>query len=306
MRACRRLRAPDIVGVSAPDSDVAYFTARGQRPVACSDGTSWIKNERYSFVRSIGALGGPDARERRILFWERWAPLVSFIEPAGAEDGNALFYSCGERAYDVERLPKKSRRDVRRGQRAVDVRRIDFHELARLGYPAWADTRARNRAGVPPPSTFVSDCRLRARFECQAVWGAFAGTTLAAWMTTHRVRDRMDLGGVIIDWQHRHLCASYALVYTVVRAALVEEGVAHVGYGLSSLQAESRAESLHQFKMWLGFDAVPVVRRFELHPLVATLKRPWALDAAGALLARAPQHRMVRKLRGALLLMRTA
>lgn len=287
------------------DSDCDYWEARGQRPVPCTnDGSCWVRNERLSFVRSITALGPPDARERHLLFWRRFTPLVGYVVEASGAEPNGVYYVCRDRDYDVERLPRKSRRDVRRGLRAVEVRRIGFDEVARHGYAAFAETRARNRAGVPDLAAFAADCRLRAAFACQAAWGAFADGALAAWMFTHRVGGHVDLGSVSMDWDKRALCASYALVYTVTRHALVEDGARVVAYGLSSLQGESRIASLHQFKTWLGFEAVPVRRCFELHPLLAPLATPWALGLADQLLAHAPAHRAVRKLRGVMSLMR--
>jgi hypothetical protein len=234
------------------------------------------------------------------------APVIAWVDGNTGDKPNALLYSCSDGAYDLDRLPKKSRRDVRRGLRSVEIRRIDFSELARLGYSCLVDTRTRNRAGVPTPSEFDADCRLRERFACQAAWGAFAGKQLCAWTTTHRVRDRVDLGGVAMLWEMRTLCASYALVYTVTRHALLDCRVPRVGYGLSSVQPERRAESLHQFKTWLGFLASPVRRRFELHPLAAALRAPWALELAQQILAGAPQGRAIRKLRGVLSLLRDA
>jgi hypothetical protein len=104
-------------------------------------------------------------------------------------------------------------------------------------------------------------------------------------------------------WERRSLCASYALVYTVARAALRDEGARHVGYGLSSLQQESRAASLHQFKTWLGFEALPVRRVFELHPLLRPLASRPLLGLARHALVYAPDTRMSRKLRGVVDLM---
>lgn len=291
--------------MAGADSDRDYWEARGQTPVPCThDGSCWVRNERFSFVRSITVLGPPDARERRDLFWRRRTPVIAYaVEPNGDEP-NALYYVCRDRAYDVERLPRKSRRDVRRGLRAVEVRRIGFDEVAKDGYRAFAETRARNHAGAPDAAAFAADCRLRAAFASQAAWGAFADGALVAWTFTHRVGTHVDLGSVSLDWDQRALCATYALVYAVTRHALVEDGAACVAYGLSSLQEESRIESLHQFKLWLGFDAVPVRRCFELHPLLAPLSPSWALRLAEGLLAHAPPHRRVRKLRGVLSLMR--
>ena len=265
-----------------------------------------MRNERFSFVRSITALGPPDAHARRALFWRRFAPVIAYaVEPRGAEP-NALYYVCRDRGYDLERLPRKSRRDVRRGLRAVEVRPVGFDVVARDGYRAFAETRARNQAGAPDAAAFAADCRLRAGFASQAAWGAFADGALVAWTFTHRVGAHVDLGSVALDWDRRALCAPYALVYTVTRHALVEDGATTVAYGLSSLQKESRLESLHQFKLWLGFDAVPVRRLFELHPLLAPLSPPWALGLAENLLAHVPPHRRVRKLRGVLSLLRRA
>jgi hypothetical protein len=291
--------------MTGADSDCDYWKARGQHPVPCTDGGScWVRNERFSFVRSITRLGPPDDRERRLLFWNRLTPLVGYAIEASETELNANYYVCRDREYDVERLPRKSRRDVRRGLRAVEVRRISFDEVARSGYCSFAETRSRNQAGAPDAASFAADCRLRAGFACQAAWGAFADGALVAWMTTHRVGAHVDLGSVSLDWEKRALCASYALVYTVTRHALVEEQADCVAYGLSSLQEESRIASLHQFKLWLGFRAVPVQRCFEPHPLLSPLSSPLALRVASYFLAHAPQHRAIRKLRGVVSLMR--
>jgi len=286
---------------------MAYWTARGQRPVACDTGDGcWVVHEHVSYVRLPTALGAPDPRARHALHWRRFAPLVSYPVPARPDgtDANAAFYACRDRDYDVERLVKKARRDVRHGLRSVTVRTLDFPDLALLGHPALVDTLARNRMAAPSPASFAADCRLRGRFACERAFGAFAGDELVAWMTTHRVGAVVDLGAVSMLWDRRSLCASYALVYTVTRAALRDEGASHVGYGLSSLQQESRAASLHQFKAWLGFEALPVRRVFELHPLLRPLASRPLLDLARHALGYAPDTRVSRKLRGVVDLMR--
>ncbi|MBI5479149.1 MAG: hypothetical protein HY906_09850 [Deltaproteobacteria bacterium] len=286
---------------------MGLWRARGQRPVACRDGSGcWVVHEHLSYVRLPTALGAPDDAASRELHWHRFAPLVSYAEPAAADghDANALFYVCSDAAYDVERLSRKARRDVRHGLRSVTVRRMDFDELARRGHPALADTCGRNRMAASTPVTFAADCRLRGRFATEAAWGAFADDEVCAWVTTHRVGANVDLGAVAMVWERRSLCATYALVYEVVRSALRDTGAAQVGYGLSSLQRESRAASLHQFKTWLGFEAFPVRRIFEPHPLLRPLVLRPLLDLAGRALARVPESRFTNKLRGALDLMR--
>jgi hypothetical protein len=286
---------------------MGLWQERGQRPVACRDGSGcWVVHEHLSYVRLPTALGGPDDEARHELYWHRFAPLVAYAEPAAADgrDANALFYVCGDAAYDVERLGRKARRDVRHGLRSVSVRKVGFDELARHGHPALADTCARNRMAAPTPETFAADCRRRGRFATEEAWGAFAADEVCAWVTTHRVGTNVDLGAVAMVWERRSLCATYALVYEVVRTALRETGAVQVGYGLSSLQRESRAASLHQFKTWLGFEAIPVRRVFAPHPLLRPFVRRPLLDLAGRALARAPESRFTNKLRGALDLMR--
>lgn len=288
------------------DEATGVWQALGRRPVASRDGSrNWVVHEFGAYVCVPPAIGLPDDDARRELFWRRLAPLVSWVASAAPDghDVNAMLYVCADPSYDLARLCRKTRRDVRHGLRAVTVRRVTFDELAQRGYPALQDTALRNRWAHLSLREFEDECRVRSRFSTEEAWAAFAGEELCAWVTTHRVGARVDLGCVSMVWRHRSLCATYALVYEVVRANLREKGATEVLYGLSSLQRESRVASLHRFKTWLGFTAVPVRRAFELHPLLRPLARRPIFEVAARALAVAPASRFTRKLQGVVDLM---
>ena len=71
-------------------------------------------------------------------------------------------------------------------------------------------------------------------------------------------------------------------------------------YGLSSIQADTNAAGLHEFKRKLGFEAKPVHRAFAIHPLLMPLVNRVTQRGVSAMLALRPGSRMLKKCEGLL------
>lgn len=73
-----------------------------------------------------------------------------------------------------------------------------------------------------------------------------------------------------------------------------------VDYGLSSIQADSKAEGLYRFKLKMGFEATPVYRAFVVNPLLRPFANRFAWTVINGLLKLAPRHPLLKKAEGAL------
>jgi hypothetical protein len=113
------------------------------------------------------------------------------------------------------------------------------------------------------------------------------------------VEDWVEIGGFSMDDDSR-LRANNGLVHLVLTHFLVERGFRTVSYGLSSVQDSGDREGLHRFKLKAGFQAVPVARVFEVHPLLRPFANRLSLRVARLMLRAIPGNRRLRKASGVL------
>jgi hypothetical protein len=73
-----------------------------------------------------------------------------------------------------------------------------------------------------------------------------------------------------------------------------------VSYGLSSIQEVNRTATLDYFKKKVGFEARPVHRAFQFHPLIRPLVNPLSYWIVRACSKVCPQNRTFRKAAGML------
>jgi hypothetical protein len=131
------------------------------------------------------------------------------------------------------------------------------------------------------------------------VLGAWRVGTLIAFFTVTAVDDWVEVGG---HSQHEGLQwrPNNGLMHCVLDYYLSCGRVRVVSYGLSSIQEGTNASGLHDFKLRVGFEAVPVHRAFSVHPYLKPLANPLSLKVATGLLTALPDNRWLRKACGAL------
>jgi len=118
------------------------------------------------------------------------------------------------------------------------------------------------------PEAFQRDFARIGRNPCYAIVGAWAGSFLEAFMTAL----------VVDDWVYINTCAASdhlilrpvdGLIHFGLDYYLVQNRFHTVGYGVSSIQEVSKAETLDRFKKKVGFEARPIHRTFVFHPLLS-------------------------------------
>ncbi len=281
---------------------VAHYQRLGSSAELTAGGTqSWVPGVRGEMQRfPLECTSEVDTAVSRTLLKKRGIWLVSYLlEGSGAVTPNCFDYVCTDSEYDIGKLGKNARRDIRRGLRRFLVRLCTTEELIEKGLPAHADTMERH-GYTEPPADFVE--RLGERYRdtpFYEIWGAWQGERLCAWMTIIKIDDWAMIDIVRSCTDVLGDCPNNAVLYTATRRLLVAEKRRYVTYGLSSLQVNVNELSMHKYKIRMGYQAVPMHRKFVLHPfpkmILTTRPASWMVEA---LAGRVPRIAGLRKIAG--------
>ena len=215
--------------------------------------------------------------EVREVLWRHKATLASYVCRPDAEHGhNAWLYLCENQGYRLEDLGPPARRDTRRALRSFRFGFVDPPKFLELGVEAYCDTRRRIGFSDGVPDAFRKKYARFAENPAHRVVGAWAGESLAGYATLVVVDDWVEIYPYAAD-DHLKGCPVNGLVHFVLDYFLVQNMYRLVNYGLSSIQEETKAQSLHAFKKKVGFECHPVHRAFVLHPLLQPLANPMSL-----------------------------
>lgn len=175
----------------------------------------------------------------------------------------------------------------------------------RAGYQCYYDTCTRN--GINPVD--VASYQLK--------WHNPDLTNREIWATMHEDR----IAAIAVLWtcgnfveilstqsanEYLKDYPNHALFYTILSEFLKRPDIESVSYGLSSVQSESKRESLHQFKLSVGFSAIPVIRHIEVNPAYKPFVNKVSLSFVKAVTRLAPGNRHIKAARGALELIMAA
>jgi hypothetical protein len=271
----------------------------GGKVLVGSENTLWVSHERFSMLRQPAfALHLPPKEEIKSVFRQSHAAVLSFVvRPTEAWVANSCNYICTDTEYSLEKLGRGARYDIRRGLSEFEMKFLNQPEILRLGERAYCDTLARTGLSAEHRETFKIAFG-RPRPDRRYV-GAMRGNQLAAFLVVTEVDDWVSIGGYSAN-EFLPLRPNNGVIYYAVHHYLIERRFRVVDYGLSSIQADSKAAGLHNFKLKMGFESVPVHRAFVVNPLL----RPFANSVSWRLVNRmlkfSPQHPMLKKAEGAL------
>jgi hypothetical protein len=271
----------------------------GIRAIVGSKSTVWVSHERFSMLRQpTFALHVPDRQEIQSVFRESHAAILSFVvPPSDACASNSRHYLCTDQEYSLDRLVRGARYDSRRGLSEFEINFLAQSEILKLGRRAYCDTLARTGLSAEHRQPFeVAFGRPR---PDRRYLGARRGNHLAAFLVVTEVDDWVSIGGYSAN-EFLPLRPNNGLIYFAVHHYLVERKFRVVDYGLSSIQANSKAEGLHKFKLKMGFEPVPVHRAFVVNPLLRPLVNRFSWRLLNELLKLSPQQPLLKKAEGAM------
>jgi hypothetical protein len=268
----------------------------GQHALAGRGASCWRQQEVGSLMRiPTFDLSVPDSGEIRNLFLNSRTAVVSYLaEPDLRHQPNAFLYVCRDHSYSLEKLHETVRRHIRRANKTLHFSWVDKLTLQDQGFPAFRDSKLRNGLSHCTPESFrIHFCQWLDN-PAHRILGAWKDDTLIAFFKVTTVEDWVEIGAYSanegLEFRPNNGLFDYALTYF-----LVEQKFSVVTYGLSSIQEQSNADSLHQFKIKIGFEAVPVHRRFILHPLLRPFANRLSLAVGHGLLKVSPGNRVLRK-----------
>jgi hypothetical protein len=271
----------------------------GFRVLVGSKNTLWLSHERFSMLRQPAfALHVPSREEIKSVFRQSHAAVLSFVvRPSNAWVANSCHYFCADPEYSLEKLGRGARYDTRRGLSEFEIKFMDQSEMLRLGERAYRDTLARTGLSAEHRQPFeIAFGRPR---PDRLYLVAMKGNQLASFLVVTEVDDWVSIGGYSAN-EFLPLRPNNALIYYVVHYYLVERKFRVVDYGLSSVQADSKAEGLHRFKLKMGFESVPVHRAFVINPLLRPLANRVSWRLINGILKLSPQNPVLKKAEGAL------
>jgi len=274
----------------------------GMRTLPGAPRTFWAQHEHGAMVRvPVFHLVPPAVDEVDQVLRHGRTALVSYLtEPDEFHPANAWLYTCSDRSYALDKLAPAMRRNVRRGLRELRISWVRPEELIAHGTHAFCDTRRRVGLNDGTVEEFHRRFSLWAKCSGHVFLGAWKDDRLAAFLSITEVDDWAEIEGCFSADALLQFRPNDTLMYKALSRYLIEEQCRLVCYGLSSIQAESNAITLHAFKRKVGFEAKPVHRAFVLHPLLRPFARRWMLRGLNAALHAMPSGRRLKKAEGIL------
>jgi hypothetical protein len=278
------------------------LASNGRRNVPGAPGSIWVRYDSVAMMRiPLFCLEPPDATELSRVLWQGPAAVVSYsIEPDHRHPTNAWLYVCTDRAYALDKLISRMRRDVRRGLREFRIGPITAEQLAAHGAQAFRDTLRRNGLRDLTPDEFRRQTILRPKYPGHVFFGAWKDDNLAAYLSIIEVEDWAEIRSSVSADAFLRFTPNDALLYSALSYYLVEKKCRIVTIGSSSIQSESNRDGLHAFKTKVGFEARPVHRAFVLHPFLRPLVNRLTLFGVNTALRLRPGDLRLKRLGGTL------
>lgn len=280
---------------------VRYLEAMGEPCGTFAGGSqAWIQYPRGALLRfPLDCTEPIDAKACAGFLRRRGVRLLNYlVAPDERHPANCVHYVSRDAAYDLQKLGRAARQNVRRGLKSFDLRLCTWSEWAEKGFPAYAETEARH--GYAADERHFR--RTVGRWDAQAfheIWGAWRGGDLAAWLTVLKIDDWAMVDIVRSRTDALPGRPNNALLYLAGRQALVEERRRYVTLGTSSLQLGAHEESMHRYKVDMGYEAVPMCRVFVVPPLVRPMLESRAMSRVWDRISNAfPRSGPLRKLAG--------
>ena len=185
----------------------------GNRVVTGDKNNLWVKFEGLSAIRFPEFNTVPPGREEiRRVFEELKCILLSYIIiPSDKNFVNSTLYNCSDNEYEISRLSKNARRDIRIGERNLRVGFVNWDELLAGGLKAFKETRSRVGLSDGNEKSFLSRFTQFGTNPAHRAVAAWLGDEIIAFMSLIVVDDFVIIQGSFSDNEHRNLCPNNLL-----------------------------------------------------------------------------------------------
>jgi hypothetical protein len=275
----------------------------GSENTVWSSSGAWLMHRRPHF-----SLNLPSREELRAVFKTSRAPILSFaVDPS--EEAQILrperapgpawltpsyLYVCKAGEYAMDKLGQSARSHIRRSLGEFSFEFISQAEVLRLGIAAYAETRV--RFGLPKHTRSDFEAAFR-RFEPVSRYvAALKQGRLAAFMVLTEVDDWVTIRPGFSADEFLPLRPNNGLLHYLLHHYLTEENFRYVDHGLRNCAVTPKVETLHKFKIKMGFSARPVTRVFVVNPLLRPFINRASWRLANRIVTAAPRNPLLEKL----------
>jgi hypothetical protein len=262
--------------------------------------------------RPYFALHLPSREEIRAVFRRSHVPLISFAvnssevcrlmstdlarRPIMTREG--YLYVCRDPHYSFEKLGQSARSHIRRSFDAFEFRFVSLFDLLRLGMQAYSDTLA--RFGLPQPTLQIFERQIVRMRAVNRYIGALKDGRLEAFLAVTETNEWATMGINYSADEALPLRPNNGLLYYAVHHYLAKKKLELVDHGWSNFPITPKVETLHRFKVKMGFEALPIQRVFLVSPLLEPFVNEAFWKLARGLLTISPHSRMLQKVEVAL------
>jgi hypothetical protein len=286
-----------------------HLRAAGTKVLAGSENTLWLSPRSFVMQRRpYFALHVPPRQEIQAVFSESHTALLSFttsssdfprlLSPNSAPGPMwgvpSYLYICSDPEYSREKLSQSARSHIRRSLNEFEIRFVTSAELLKLGRKAYCDTRT--RFGLSQSTRQALEATFSEAQSFRSYLGAFKDHQLAAFLVITEVDDWASIGPGYSVSELLSLRPNNGLLFHALRHYLLEKKYRLVDHGLSSFPFTSKVETLHKFKVKMGFQACPVHRGFVINPLLRPFVNRLSWRMANGLQKLSPRNSLLEQM----------
>ncbi len=288
---------------------LSYYSETKKNNITCLIGDGeylWIRHEFGSVIRFPEFnIEKPSRHEIKKVFKNIFCLVISYIVlPENENKSNSILYVCRDQEYSIDKLSSSStRRNIRLAHRKLKYGFAKPEEISAEGFRAYSDTRKKVGLSDYDQESFNKRFSLFAKNSAHKFVAAWYEDKLIAFLSLIIIENYVIIQGTFSTNEHKILKPNNLLVHFVLEHYLTKEKFDTVDYGLSSIQEKTSREGLHNFKVQSGFEPIPVIRVFELNPVLLPLKN-FIRIILSIILKIAPKNRLLKKASGILELVR--
>lgn len=241
----------------------------------------------------------PSDAELKELLIAHKAIGLRYSTPLFAQSGSVSYHAVyGDSSYDLDKLGKWARKNVRRGLKNCSVENISFDRLANDGWILQLDTLDRQGRRLKiARDAWRLRCESAADLPGFEAWGALVGQQLAASVITFVMGDCCYMLYQQCNRSYLSYHVNNALSYTVTKTMIARPEIKRILYGLHSLDAP---QSVDEFKFRMGYTAQPIRQRVVFHPLFAPIFNKYSHTLMRKVLDKYPGNPTIAKAEGLL------
>jgi hypothetical protein len=216
----------------------------------------------------------PVETEVHRVFKEMGCLVINYTSISDVSELNKAFlYNCEDQEYEIDKLTSSSvRRNIRYARRNLQFGFVEWSVILEKGFRAFADTR--NKVGLSDGNrkTFNERFQKFSKNSAHKAAAAWLEDDLVGFLSLIVVEDYVIIQGTFSTDEHKSIKPNNLLIDFVLTHYLREKKYALVCYGLSSIQESANQSGLHDYKIHVGFNAIPVKRNFIMHPKLKPMK----------------------------------